>query len=244
MPEPIFTETVTDLDGYDVGEWEFEANGFDFRALRGGALSLQTSAEAEWLVTRHLGVRLEPFVASSREGGTASLRTTYGAGAGVSWKLVQDRLHDFHVQAESNVRAPWDVVTMVDPGESPLPLTLDLRSGVRRGRWTLRGGVGVGLGGTAAHAPLRGSLALLTPLGSSERFGFFGVEADVDGARQNPVVLALDVVPELSPLHLPLRLGLAIPWAVGVPGTQPSLGVFLRIFVESREERAYGEGRE
>ncbi len=244
MPEPIFTETVTDLDGYDVGEWEFEANVVDFRALRGGALSLQTSAEAEWLVSRHLGIRVEPFAGGGRDDGATSLRTTYGASAGVSWKLVQDRLHDFHAQAEAVARLPWDTVTTVDPGESPLPLTLDLRSGVRRGRWTMRGGAGVGLGGTAAHLPLRGSLALLTPFGPSERFGFFGVEADVDGARQNPVVLALDVVPELSPLHLPLRLGLAIPWAVGTPGTQPSLGIFLRIFVESSEEQAYGEGHE
>jgi hypothetical protein len=243
MPEPIFTESVTDLDGYDAGELEFEVNGFDFRALRGGALDLQASAEAEWLVTRRLGVRLEPFVAGSRDGTRTSLEKAYGAGAAISWKLVQDYVHDFHVQAELSGRAPWDSATSVEPGDSPLPLTFDIRSGIREGRCTVRGSVGGGVGASVAHVPVRASLAVLTPLGPSERFGFIGMEADVDGARAYPVVLALDVVPELSPLHLPFRLGLAIPWAVGVESTQPSIGLLLRLFWESPEEQAYGEGR-
>jgi hypothetical protein len=241
MPEPLFTETITDLDGYDAGDVEFEVNGSDFRALRGGAVTWQTGPEAEWLVTRQLGIRLEPVVAEGRDSGQTALRTTWGAGGGVSWKLIQDYRHDFHLQTEITARAPWDVTPTTDPGESPLPVTLDLRWGLRQRAWTLRSGVGLGIGSASAHVPLRGSLAILHPFGPSERFGFFGMEADVDGARQNPVVVAIDLVPDMSPLHLPFRLGLGLPWAIGVPANQPALGLFLRIFVESTAERAYGE---
>ncbi len=113
-------------------------------------------------------------------------------------------------------------------------------SASRRGS---RGGVGLGVGGNSAHVPLRGGPAPLTPFGPNERFGFFGIEAEVDGSRRNPVVFAVNLVPALSPIHLPFRLALGIPWTVGAPGNQPSLGIFLRAFFESANELRYGEGQ-
>ena len=56
------------------------------------------------------------------------------------------------------------------------------------------------------HAPVHGSLAVLAGFDGTERFGFWGVEADADGARRDPVVVALDVVPDLTPLGLPFAL--------------------------------------
>jgi hypothetical protein len=62
---------------------------------------------------------------------------------------------DFHLQGEVDGRLPVDTSTVVEPGESPLPLSFNLRSGLRRGAWTLRNSLGVSAGGQAAHVPLR-----------------------------------------------------------------------------------------
>jgi hypothetical protein len=247
MPEAVFTETVTDIDGSEAGELEVEVSASRMRATMGMAATMQGSAEVEWLVTRRLGVRFETAYARSTFDTGADLRSGLGASGAASWKILQDFRDDFHLQAELGARLPWDELTAsalavqaVSPGEPALPLTLDLRSALRAGWLVVRGGVGVEAGGTSAHAPARASVALLSGFGLSDRFGFWGFELDADGARSTPALLAFDLVPNLSPLGIPFRLALAIPWAPGAPATQPSLGIFIRLFVESARESDYG----
>jgi hypothetical protein len=100
--------------------------------------------------------------------------------------------------------------------------------------------LGAAAGGVSANVPLRGSIALLTGFASTERYGFWGFEADIDATRRNPTVLALNLMPHLGPLGLPIRFGFAIPWVVAANGSPPSTGVFFRILVESAREYRYG----
>jgi hypothetical protein len=240
MPEPLLAETITDIEGREAGELELELNGLNWRALRGGAQKWQASLEGEFLVTGHLGLRLEALYQRAAPVDADGARPL-GVNAGASWKLLQDFRHDLHLQAEVGFRYPSDAANAVEPGESPLPLVADLRAGWRRGPWTLRGSFGVGAGTAAAHAPFRSTVGVFAPLGPSERYGFWGIEMDGDAARRTPAVLALNLVPNLEPLRLPFRIGLALPWAIGARETEPSLGIFVRIFVESEREIAYGE---
>jgi hypothetical protein len=232
--EPIVTETVTDLDGAEGGELEVELNASTFRAMRGGAWERLASLEIEWLVTRKLGLRLEPSYSKTTTSGGL------GTSGAASWKLFQDWVNDRHLQAEVEGRVPWDPGTTVTPGDPALPFALGVRSGIREGRWTLRAGLGFDAGGHAAHVPIRGSLALLTGILRDERFGVFGIEMDADGARVNPVVLAANLIADVTPLGLPFKFGIATPWGVGVQGTDPSLGLLVRIFYVSDREAELG----
>jgi hypothetical protein len=240
MAEPIYTETVTDVDGHEPGELEIELNTSELRPWRGRGGIWQASVEGELLATRHLGFRVEPTVTHSVDG-AAKGSTDFMVNAGVSWKLVQDFEHDFHLQAELAGRLPTGASPddPIQPGDATLPAAFDLRAGLRRGWLTLRGSVGAEAGGTAAHVPLRAGFGLFTGFGRSERYGVWGVELDADGARTTPLVLALNVMPNLVPLGLPGRLGLAIPWAIGVDDGRPSVGLLVRIFIESEREVAF-----
>ena len=234
VPEPVLAETVTDIDGTDVGELELEINGALLRALRGGRYAIDGSLEVEWLVARRLGIRVEPTL--SRDADDVPGETAAGISGGASWKLVQDFERQLHVQAEVLARLPWEASPIVQPGDPARPLAFDVRAAFRRGVLTLRGSAGVGVFGQAEHVPLRASFAALLPFEGSGRFGFWGIELDGDGARTAPVVAALDVVPNFAPAGLPFRIGLAVPWAVGERGDRPSTGLFLRIFYESARE--------
>ena len=241
LPEPLFTETVTDIDGNEAGEIEFEANGALLRARRGGAFAIDTSLEAEWIVLPRLGLRVEPTFALDRVNGTSASATEFGGSAGAALKVVQDFEHHFFLHAEVLARLPWDESSIVQPGDPARPLAFDLRAALRRGALTLRWGLGIGAFGDAEHIPLRASLAALTPFESSGRFGFWGVEADVDGARTAPLVVAVNLVPNLVPAGIPFRIGLALPWAVGERDDRPSLGIFVRLFYESAREIEFAQ---
>lgn len=239
MPEPIFTETVTDLDGSEPGEYEIELNGSELRARRGGSYELTSTVELEMLATRRLGLRLEPQI--TRAGDATGVDTRYGMNFAASWKLHQDFIHDFHTQLEAGGRIPWGSVPVLSPGDPGLPYFFDIRSGIRMGRITIRGGVGVDPIGQPAHVPLRTSLALMTGvIDGSSLFGFVGIEADADGARENPIVLALNAVADCTPVGLPFRIGIALPWAIGVPQAQPALGLYIRVFFVTSREVEYG----
>jgi hypothetical protein len=239
IPEPLLTETVTDIDGAEAGEVEIEVNGSSIRALRGGAYSVDGSLEIEWLVLRRLGVRIEPTLSRDADGAPAT--TSGGVSGGVSWKLFQDFERRLHLDVEALGRAPWDASPIVQPGDPALPLALDLRGAWQPGAVSLRWSAGAGAFGSPEHVPLRGSVAVLAPFEGSGRFGFWGVELDADGARHAPAVVALEFVPNLEPAGIPLRLGLALPWNVGERDDRPSVGVFLRIFYESEREIAFGK---
>ena len=240
IPEPLLSETVTDVDGTEAGEIELEANGAVLRALRGGARALDSSLEIEWLATRRFGLRLEPTLSHDADG---DAKTAVGFSGGASWKLLQDFVHEFHADAEVLARVPWEQSPIVQPGDPALPLAFDLRAGWRRDPMTLRWSAGVGAFGDPQHLPLRGSLAALFPFEGSGRFGFWGLELDADGARGAPFVAALDVVPNLEPTGLPLRIGLALPWNIGERDDRPSLGLFLRVFYESAREIEFAAPR-
>jgi hypothetical protein len=243
MSEPVLAETITDIDGTEAGEMEIEAYASTLRSRSGGAFDLQLGPELELLLPYRVGIKVEPFFERAASAG-ATPSNSGGVGGGVSWKLLQDFEHDVHVQAEASGVYPAETSRTVQPGESPLPFTFDLRSGFRRDFLTLRSSVGLAAGGTSAHVPLRGSGAVLMDLESSGRFGFWGVEVEADGARPNPVVVALDLVPNLTPAGLPFALGFVLPYSVGADGHAPSYGFFLRLFIESGRERDYaGTGR-
>jgi hypothetical protein len=216
---------------------ELEANGSNFASLRGGHRSLDTSLEIEWLVTRRFGLRLEPTL--SRDGDFAA-----GVSGGVSWKLFQDYARDFHLQLELLGRVPWNDTEIVQPGDPDQPLALDLKAAWRTGPLTLRPGVGLGAFGDAAHGPARASLGVLAPFEGTGRFGFWGFELDADGGREAPLVAAFEIVPNLEPTGIPLRLGFALPVAVGEQSDRPSLGFFVRIFYESAREIEFGSARD
>jgi hypothetical protein len=83
---------------------------------------------------------------------------------------------------------------------------------------------------------------LLVPIDPSGRFGFCGLEVDVDGARPAPAVIALNVVPNFVPAGIPVRVGLALPWVPGEQDTRPSFGIYLRVFYESAREIEFARG--
>lgn len=239
LPEPIFGETVTDIDSREAGEIEFEGNGSIFRARRGGAYEIDASAEAEWIALSRLGLRLEPSIAQARDASLAS-STDFALSGGAALKLVQDFERDFYLHFETLARVSSRDQDYVQPGEPALPLAFDLRAGIRRGPLTLRGGGGVDMIGHAEHVPLRASIAALAPFARTTRFGFWGLELDVDGARRAPAVVALNLESSLLPVGLPFRIGLALPWSIAEREDRPSVGIFVRLFFESARER---EGR-
>lgn len=240
MPEPIFTETVTDLDGDEAGEIELEIDGATILARRGGARQTTASAELEWLATRRLGLRLEPGLVRSTEAGE-SRHATFALGGGVSWKLYQDFEHDFHTQLEIVSRLPRNATRIAEAGEPGQPVAADLRSGVRVGLLTLRGGLGVGIGDTAARSPpLRMSIAALTGFTETARYGFLGLELDADGARRAPFIVAPNVVADCTSVGLPFRVAFGVPLSLGARETEPSLGIYLRLFFVTERELEYG----
>ncbi len=231
IPEPIFGETATDIDGIEKGELEVSGDAGELRSRRAGALLQLASIEAEWLATERLGLRLEPSLVGSQGPGFDS-RTDLGVGTTVSWKLLRDSSDDFYLQAEAGAEWPPRADRYPSPDQPGLPFAFDLRAAFRRGLWTLRGSAGVGVGASGPHAPLRGSLAVLVSLDRSSRTGFFGLEALADGTWITPVLAAPNVVADLAPLGLPVRLGVALPWSPGAGDTQPWVGVYLRLIVE------------
>lgn len=232
LPEPIFTETVTNLDG-PVGEYQLETKASEWRALRGGAQAFTTSLQGEWILSERFGARIEPAIerglaADAARAGEAP-RMAGGLTSSVCWKLVRDFAREAFLQAEGRVRLPWGTLPAIVPGEPMLPGALSLRGAVRVERLTLHGSVGVLGGGEAVHAPVRGSLGLFLPFAADERAGFFGAELELDAARRAPALVALNVVPNLEPLGVPVEIGLGLPLAIGARESEPSRGVFVRL---------------
>ena len=238
LPEPIFTESTTDIDGYEPGEIEFDVNGAESVARRNGARLLQTSVEMEWKVWNRLGVRLEPSFSSSREELQTSSENAFGFRGAAGWNLLHDFRHDFHLQVEASERFVDDTpyAFRIQPGEAALPFSADLKAAIRQIGWTLRASVGTEAGGTPAHAPFRLQAALMHPFTSEMRFGFFGLEMDADFARPNPVVVAPNIWADVTPIGLPGRIGIGLPIVVGAPDTFPATGLYVRLLILTSRE--------
>lgn len=230
LPEALLTESTTDIDAQQAGELEFEVNGGRTASRRGGANATSTSVEVEWRILREVGVRFEPSYSRMTNGGAHTSTDAFGVAGAVAFGLWHDRLRELHLQAEILARTPESAAARAfEPGETELPFAADLLAAVRRGRWTLRATFGAEAGGGFAHAPVHSDLALLTGILPDERFGFVAFEARADWARQEPLVLAPEIVADASPLNVPVRLGVALPVNVGVASTHTSYGAFVRL---------------
>jgi hypothetical protein len=211
------------------------------RARRGGGAVTLAGVEGEWLATNRLGLRIEPSLVSIRRSSLDS-HTDLSVGTTAAWKLVRDFAHDFYMQAEAGAEWPPNKEDYPPPDQPGLPFALDVRAAWRQGVWTMRGSLGTGLGAASPHVPLRASLAFLIGFDGSDRAGFFGIEALTDGTWTSPVFVAPNVVADLAPVGLPMRIGIALPWSPSANDSQPSLGVYLRLMVEPFRE-LHGQDR-
>ena len=235
LHEPIFTETVTDIDAEDGGELEMELNVSSYAARRGSGAQRRSRVEIEYRATRAFGFLLEPGVEQSREGTTTSYR--YDLDTGVALGLLHEG--GFHLQLESGVRIGRSGRTETI-GDAGLPGHADVRGALNLGAVTMRSSVGAEAGGTPEKLPFRASLAALAGIGDGH-CGFAGVELEVDGARRAPYGVAADVVADLTPLGLPFRVGVGVPLLLGAQRNSPSFGGYLRLFWVSAREVANGK---
>jgi hypothetical protein len=154
--------------------------------------------EAEWRVTRLLGLKLE--LGLDRVQALAP-----SVSAGVSFSLFHAERIGLHAQAVLYGHWPIEAgeIALLDPGE---PSTL-VAAGVHLAwQWRLlaaRLEVTGGYGGEIAHAPVRANGALLF----GNKTAFIGLEAMADFARRDPLVLAIEAeVRQLLEDDLPLRV--------------------------------------
>jgi hypothetical protein len=236
MPEPILAESVTDIDAGEAGEIELSANAFGLGLARGARFE-EASAEVEWRATDRLGLRLEPTYVYQR-GARRGAVHAFDLGAAASWSLMHDWKRDFHLQIELTGHVGSEGVDSqeryVQPGDPALPLALDLRAAIRRGYLTLRTAFGAEAFGPAGdRVGVRASAAALIGFGREALLGFAGLELDADSARTHPFVVAPDIVADIGPLGLPLKLGVALPWVVGAGQDEPRLGVYLRLMFQT-----------
>jgi hypothetical protein len=233
MPEPLLTESITDIDGDEAGELEVDITGMLSRTA--GASRWLSALELEWRALPRLGLALEVDLdgpvgaaATGERDLVASVRPA------ASWVLLHDRAQDLHAMLELSAVAfrSDDSLAEADLGEGLLPVSAGLRAGWRTGPVTFRGFLGAGAGGHSAHAlPLRAQVAALLELGAGGGAGFLGVEADADWGRAAPFAVAPNLVLR-SPLGFPFDLGLAAPVGLGTGQSSVSGGLLVRLIVE------------
>jgi hypothetical protein len=241
LPESILTESTTDVDAHEAGEFELESNFASAGEARGGTQATTIDLELELRILSFLGARVEPswthatYSDDGRDKG-------FGISGGVAVGLLHDWAHDAHLQFEFAARRnSLDDARAVELGETVLPYEPQLLGAWRLARFTFRGSIGAELGpGTVAHAPLDFEASVLTGFDRDARIGFVGLEGDVDLARIAPLMFAPDLVASLVPLDLPLQVGVAVPWFVGSPTRRANVGVLLRLFYLSEREVAFG----
>jgi len=222
MPEPLISESLTDIDGLESGELEFDATVNTLRStdLKSGGNG--QAIEAEWRATDRLGLGAEASYTSDNQS---------GLNIGASWILFHDKARDFHLQAEigyqlidqdDSIGRDWD--------DASLPLKFGLRAGWRYGLWTTRAGLGAeALGQTGVNSAMRASVAEFFEFAGKSRFpSFAGIEVDGDWARPAPYILAPTVVVDFTQIALPMKLGVATPWSPSMNSIPASWGVIIR----------------
>jgi hypothetical protein len=230
MPEPLLTESITDLDGSEAGEVEIDVNGSALRRTI-GVRQWQGSVEVEWRALERLGFSLDLGVGRVLDGAARPVMSVRPA---ASWVLMHWQPLDFHVMAEVSARISQDATEDVqDPGDGALPFSGGFRFGIRQGWLTVRTFLGAGAGGHSAHAvPLRAQAAVLAEFGREGRLGFAGFEIDADWARRTSLTVAPNLILRGAHLHVPFDLGIAVPWTPQSRYGDASLGVLLRLILE------------
>jgi hypothetical protein len=228
MPEPLLTESITDLDGTRAGDVEIDVSTSALRRET-GAGQWQSSVEVEWRALERLGLALDLAVGRALDSATViSVRPA------ASWVLMHSQSLDCHLMAELSGRISSEGTEDVqDPGEGALPLSGGLRFGIRNGWLTVRTFLGAGAGSHSAHAvPLRAQAAVLAEFGREGRLGFAGFEADTDWARRTPLTLAANLILRGGTVHVPFDLGIAVPWTPQSRYGDASVGVLVRLILE------------
>jgi hypothetical protein len=228
MPEPLIGESITDLDRVEAGELEVDLTTLVRGSSALGPGSWISSLEAEWGVTRRLGLAIEVGLAKSFSLDSTSTSVQPEVRLAASWALLHDLARDIHLQAEASQFFGESESQAIEPGESALPFAFGLRGGVRRGRWTVRAALGGAIGSGSAHRlPVRAELALFAEFGAGRSLGFAGVELDGDWARRDPLLLAPTFLIDGARFGLPFRLGVCTPLVVSRRGTPASILVRL-----------------
>jgi hypothetical protein len=230
MPEPLLTESITDLDGTRAGEVEIDVSASALHRET-GAGQWQSSVEVEWRALERLGFALDLGVGRAFDSARSTVVSVRPA---ASWVLMHAQPLDCHLMAELSGRVSRDDnEDLQDPGEGALPVSGGLRFGIRTGWLTARTFLGAGAGSHSAHAvPLRAQAAVLAELGPKGRLGFAGFEVDADWARRTPVTLAANLILRGGTVHVPLDLGIAVPWTPQSRYGDASVGVLVRLILE------------
>ena len=230
MPEPLLTESITDLDGAVTGEVEIDVGASALRRANGPG-QWQSSVEVEWRALERLGLALELGVGRVLDSARSPAISVRPA---ASWVLIHSQPLDCHLMAEVSARISGDATEDVqDPGEAAMPLSGGLRFGIRNGWLTVRTFLGAGAGSHSAHAvPLRAQAAVLAELGGKGRLGFAGFEVDTDWARRTPLTVAANLILRGGTLQVPFDLGIAVPWTPQSRYGDGSIGVLVRLILE------------
>src|SRR3989475_12424758 len=98
MPEPLLTESITDLDGARAGGVEVDVNGLVLRRTS-AVRQWQTSVEAEWRALERLGLALVLGVGRVLDGATSpAISVRLAAG----WVWTPSQPHGLHLLAEGS----------------------------------------------------------------------------------------------------------------------------------------------
>ncbi len=230
MPEPLLTESITDLDGTHAGEVEIDLNGAASRRTS-APRQWQSSVEIEWRALERLGLALDLGVGGVLDAASSPVVSFRPA---ASWVLLHSQPLDFHLMAEASGRILQDATNdPQEPGEGTSLVSGGLRAGIRRGWLTVRTFLGAGAGGRSARSvPLRAQAAVLAEFGRDGRLGFAGFEMDADWSRPEPVTVAPNFVLHGAPVHVPFDLGIAAPWTPRSRYGNASIGLLVRVIVE------------
>jgi hypothetical protein len=225
IPEPIVAESITNIDGTQAGELEFDAETV---LLHRGSLgsSVSLAVETEWRATRQLGLALETSVGKAGSGQPVVGRVE----AGLSWALFHDLARDLHVQAEATARFGEHGEENDGPTEPPHPVTVGLRAALRSGALTVRVGAGANFGdGAAAFA----QLAVLREFGGAPARGFAGIELNTNIGAGAPLTVVPQVFVTVPVFGAPVDVGFGVPWSPGLRGGEPAaIGGILRVVFE------------
>ena len=225
LPEPLVGESITNIEGAEAGELEFDVDAAWLRSSGGGS-SKGLSVETEWRVTDRLGVMLEAGSGRADLTGT----TEWGIRAGLSWSLLHDSGRDFHLQAEVTGRFGDEEAGTDGPIELPHPYSAGVRAAIRSGSFTARAGAGAAFGDGAS---LFAQLALLWSLPDSLSRGFAGLEVNANVGSGPPLSLVPQLFVALPFVPVPAAVGIGIPWAPPLrEGQRSSIGAMLRLVVE------------